>query len=405
LALIATMVAGMLAIAASAPARAQDNGPEIETLMEFPLEDAELPLAPSRVRLLRITVEPGAKSPLHMHPGPEFNLIEEGTFRVLVQGKAPYMQEPGDGTPVAGLTQAPDGEFIMRSGDIVGYMPGTALTFRNSGSKDAVMMAVVILPWGNQHPPGLVWIGQSPSEEELAGVFSQPLGDGFATYLPDGPAVMRLERITLRPGEPIPAFSGPVLLSLEEGSFDFEVTSGAVQVSRTLEGVPQPEAAPGTSFSLAVADAAYFPNGMAEAPRSDNDGELTLLRLTIASTDSAAIATPVAESQGAITIAEPPAPSPTPEPTATPTAAATAQAEAVIEPGATVVVTEDDVRLRSGPTTDSEILGAANQGQVFVITGPSQEGSGYTWWPVEDPNNPAFAGFIAEDFIELQAEE
>jgi hypothetical protein len=195
------------------------------------------------------------------------------------------------------------------------------------------------------------------------------------------------------------------MLSLEDGSFDFTVTAGAVQVSRTAEGAPQPEAEAGTAFSLGVADAAYFPSGMAEAARSENDGELTLLRMTIAPADPAAAATPVAAEVGVIEITEPPTPSPTPEPTATPTPEATEEAAAEIGPGVTVVVIEDDVRVRSGPSTDAEILGSASTGQVFVVTGPAQEGSGFTWWPVEDPNNPGFTGFIAEDFIEVQEEE
>ncbi len=408
LALVAFLTAaGLLVSAAAPPARAQDDaGPRIETLMEFTLEDQELPAAPSFVRLLRITLEPGAKSPLHTHPGPEFNLIETGTFRVLVEGKALFNPREGEGTPETGSAQPPDGEFIMRSDEAIAYMPGTAMTFRNSGSTDAVMLAAVVQPAGNQRPPGLVWVGQAPTDEDLAGLTSQVLGDGVATALPDGQSVLRLERMTLASGQAIPAFNGPVMLSLAEGALEFTVQGGSVQVSRTADDGPRPDAEPGTAFSLEISDAAYFPNGNAEATRSDEEGDLTLLRLTISPVEQEVQASPVAVEPGVIEITTPPQPSPTPEPTVTPTPEATPEPEpAVIEEGATVVVIEDSVRLRSGPSTDTEILGAVDTGQVLVITGPSQDGSGFVWWPVEDPNNPAVSGFIAADFIEVQEDD
>ncbi|MGH2557670.1 MAG: SH3 domain-containing protein [Thermomicrobiales bacterium] len=408
LALVAFLTAaGLLVSAGANPTRAQeDAGPQIETLMEFTLEDQELPAAPSFLRLLRITLEPGAKSPLHTHPGPEFNIIQDGTFRVLVQGKALLNGREGAGTPETGTVQPPDGEFIMRSAEAIAYMPGTAMTFRNSGSSDAVMLAAVVQPAGNQRPPGLVWVGQAPTEEELAGLTSQVLGDGVATALPEGQTVMRLERMTLQPGQAIPAFSGPVMLSLAEGALEFTVQGGSVQVSRTADDGPRPDAELGTAFSLAIGDAAFFPNGNAEAARSNEEGDLILFRLTISTVDQGAQASPVAAEPGVIEITTPPRPSPTPEPTVTPTPEATPEPEpAVIKEGATVVVTEDSVRVRTGPSTDTEIVGAVDTGRVLVVTGPSQEGNDFVWWPVEDPNDPAVAGFIAADFIEVQEEE
>lgn len=399
--------AGLLVTVSAHPARAQeDAGPQIETLMEFTLEGQELPVAPSFVRLLRITLESGAKSPLHTHPGPEFNLIETGTFRVLVEGKALLNPREGSATPESGSAQPPDGEFIMRSDEAIAYMPGTAMTFRNSGSSVAEMLAVVILPAGNQRPPGQVWVGQAPTGEDLAGVSFKVLGDGVATSMPEGQSIMRVERMMLQPGQSIPATSGPVMLSLAEGAFEFVVQSGSVQVSRTADPDPRPDAEPGTAFSLEIGDAAFFPNGNAEAARSDEEGDLVLYRVTISPAEQVAQASPVAQEPGVIEITTPPQPSPTPEPTVTPTPEATPAPEpAQIEEGSTVIVTEDSVRLRSGPSTDTEIVGAVNTGQVLVITGPSQEGEDYVWWPVQDPNNPALAGFIAADFIVLQEED
>lgn len=393
-------------------------------LMGGLLEDNELPVAPSFVRLLRITLEPGAKSPLHTHPGPEFNLIESGTLRVLVQGKALLTRAPREGTPAPVTETPPDGEFVMRRGDAIVYTPGTALTFRNSGSRPAVMLAVVILPAGNQRPPGLVWVGQAPSEEDLQGVSSDVLGDGVATSLPAGQAEVLVERLLLGPGDPIPAYNGPVMISVDDGTLDFEVRAGDVQVSRTADPGPRAEAEIGTAFSLGKGDAAFFPIGMAEAPRSDRDGELQLLRLTIAPTGPSAVATPAPSDLGVIEIAAPPEATPEPtdepedqpaeeptrapddedEPTPAPTEEAEPTPEGIGE-GATVVVIESGVNLRSAPSTDADVVGALEQGQVLVVTGPSEEGSGYVWWPVQDAADPSISGYVAEDFIELQQGE
>jgi mannose-6-phosphate isomerase-like protein (cupin superfamily) len=407
-ALVATLVAGLTVTAWSSPARAaQQSDPQTETLMQFTLEDAELPLAPTFVRLLRITLEPGAKSPLHTHPGPEFNLIESGTFRVLVQGKALWDErESGNGsqaTPTTGPVQPPDGEFVMRAGGSIVYMPGTALTFRNSGSKNAVMLAAVILPAGNQAPPGLVWVGQAPTAEETAGLTSTILGDGVATELPSGQTVVRVERMTLKGGQAIPATAVPTLLSLEKGAFAFTVKDGSVQVSRTADPGPKPDAAIGSNFSLAPGDAAFFPMGNAEIDRSKDKGDLTVLRLTISPASSAAAATPVAGQQGVVEMTAPPTPSPTPEPTVTPTPAASPSPTAKeITEGATVVVTGDTVNLRSGPSTTADVVAQVTKGQVMKVTGPSQQGDNYTWWPVQDVNDASIAGFIASEFIEVQ---
>jgi hypothetical protein len=405
-ALVATLVAGLTVTAWSSPARAaQQSGPQTETLMQFTLEDAELPLAPTFVRLLRITLAPGAKSPLHTHPGPEFNLIESGTFRVLVQGKAllDEREAGSQATPTTGPVQPPDGEFIMRAGGSIAYMPGTALTFRNSGSKDAAMLAAVILPAGNQAPPGLVWVGQAPTAQETAGLTSTILGDGVATELPSGQAIVKVERMTLKSGQAIPATAVPTLLSLEKGSFDFTVKNGSVQVSRTADPGPKPDAALGSNFSLAPGDAAFFPMGNAEIDRSQDKGDLTVLRMTISPATSAAAATPIAGEQGVIEMTAPPTPSPTPEPTATATASASPSPTAKeITEGATVVVTGDTVNLRSGPSTTADVVGQVVKGQVLKVTGPSQQGDSYTWWPVQDVNDASIAGFIASEFIEVQ---
>jgi len=98
-ALALLLVAGTIGALRPVTTTAQDSAEP--PLVSVNLETGELPVAPSFVRLLRITMEPDSLSPLHTHPGPEFNLVEAGTVRVLVQGKALLQRAAVDGAAQA----------------------------------------------------------------------------------------------------------------------------------------------------------------------------------------------------------------------------------------------------------------------------------------------------------------
>ena len=71
--------------------------------------------------------------------------------------------------------------------------------------------------------------------------------------------------------------------------------------------------------------------------------------------------------------------------------------------GATVVVTDSGVRLREGPSTEADIVAELADGQALTVTGPAEEGSGYVWWPVFDPDAPELAGYVAADYLRISA--
>jgi quercetin dioxygenase-like cupin family protein len=70
LALIAPLLA-MLVLGLVGPARAAQETDGASLTIDATLDAGSYPVAPAFVRLLRITLEPGASSPLHTHPGPE----------------------------------------------------------------------------------------------------------------------------------------------------------------------------------------------------------------------------------------------------------------------------------------------------------------------------------------------
>jgi mannose-6-phosphate isomerase-like protein (cupin superfamily) len=378
--------------------------PDSELLLQATLATGEYPVAPAFVRLLRITLEPEASSPLHTHPGPEVALIERGTATVQIGGRA-TVSTPGEtvqeGTPTAGSEAPVNSEFELGEGDQITYMPQTSMTFRNGGSDPLSMLTVVMLPAGHQHPPGITYVNGQPDASAFTGVTPEILGDGIATMLPVGGASITVERFQLDPGEAIPSSESPVMLSLERGVLDFTVVGGKVQVSRSASPGPQADSAPGTEVSMAKEDAIFFPLGMKEVQRDDSDGELVLLRMTIDPTDPSQQPTPTEEGVGEIQIAEVEGtPSAEAAETAEAEPTATATPDTGLGVGDKVQVNSEGVNLRAGPGTDFEVVTQLFTGQVLTITGDSEEAEGYVWWPVELDEDPSVTGYIADEFFD-----
>lgn len=72
---------------------------------------------------------------------------------------------------------------------------------------------------------------------------------------------------------------------------------------------------------------------------------------------------------------------------------------APLEPGATVVVTEDGVRMRAAPSTSAGIIAELSRGTTLTVTGAAEEGDGLTWYPVENPATQQ-AGYVAVDYLQ-----
>lgn len=82
-------------------------------------------------------------------------------------------------------------------------------------------------------------------------------------------------------------------------------------------------------------------------------------------------------------------------------AAGTAPAEPrTFSVGDIVTISEDQVNMRSGPSTNDDIVAILERGDRLVITGESREGSGFTWYPVEVEDS-GDQGFVASHLIEL----
>ncbi len=378
-----------------------------DVLLRTTLADG-LPAAPSLVRLLRITLAPGAAVPMHSHPGPEMNVVESGTLTIEVDGEAILTRAGAAAGPEA-TPPAAGQAFEMGAGDQITFLEGTPFSLRNEGDEPVVLLSTVVLAAGDPRPTGLIWRDGTPTPDALEGVAFHVLGDGAAPTMPGGPATVTLERVDLDAGEPIPAASGPVLLSVVNGGVEFVVRGGSVQVSRTAAPGPQMDAALGVEYRLQPGDALYAPAGLSETPRPQAAGPLTLLRLSLLGTDVPG-ATPAAGVEpGAIEVRAGGAPAagavtPTVTAPAEEDTAATPVSEAAFEAGTTVVVNESGVRLRAEPSTDAEIVTDLDEGTVLLITGPAEAAGDFLWYPVQDAEDPDLTGYVVEDFVDLAEE-
>ena len=97
------------------------------------------------MRLVRITLEPGATSPEHTHPGPEFGRIESGVVTVTVKGPAKFKQRSAK-EAIRSTTPSRTRRRQLDRGDQIYYPAGTPMTFTNKGKEKASILALVILP-------------------------------------------------------------------------------------------------------------------------------------------------------------------------------------------------------------------------------------------------------------------
>ncbi len=415
-----------------------------DVLLQAILEDAGG--QPIELRMLRMTLEPGAKSPWHAHPGLEFGVVESGTLRVQVSGQA--VMRPADAAPDAESQAVPERlDLSLSAGDRIAYAPGTEMTFENVGGEPAVLLAATVFPTGERAPPSASFRGGPPSTEANQGIQSVILGQAIVDAAPPGSVVV-FERLEVDAGGNVAAFPGPVLMALEEGT-----VAGSVRAPGG--GTPGDSTSASTDevqFSLNRGEAAFFSSGMSEAPLG-GDGRIVLLRLGIvpvsqegadpaAQTDEAAptaapaqgSARPIPISTASPTATPTPPPAPTvaatpgrtirtitARPTATPDAAEAPAAEtpAAAEPtvtgdeeaalgvypapGTVMVVNDDDVRIRAEPSLNGAILAGLSAGQLVVVLGEPVDADGYIWYPVQDVVAPELQGWVAAPFLNISA--
>jgi quercetin dioxygenase-like cupin family protein len=414
-----------------------------------PLVDVTLdpmPLAPSFVRLIRITLESGSSIPMRSHPGPKIDRVEAGTLTATVRDENNVAAVSIGGADETGVEAGKD--VAIGAGDVIVLPADTFYAFRNDGDVPVVLLSSILLPAGHQRPPGITYADGEPAANAYDGVTNQILGDGVATALPTAPGRFVIDRVTVTPDQPLAASEDVTLLSNIANGVDITVDGGRVQVSRTVTPGPQRDSAVDSAYTLIGGDGIFFPEGHADI--TVPEGELSFIRLTLTGGPSvasgattgdigtpAAAGTPAVSGAGAITVvlvpsdttgsnatplpmsSRPPReqateapPRPTAAPTATPgatsrptveaTAAADSGTASDFPLGATVETVDVGVNVRAAAASDAEVVLVVDAaGTRFVVIGQPVDAGDFTWIEVQSVDDPSVSGWIAADFLQI----
>jgi quercetin dioxygenase-like cupin family protein/uncharacterized protein YgiM (DUF1202 family) len=368
---------------AASPAASPVAQAEVESTVLMQAGFEEFVPAPMTIRMLRITLAPGATVPMHTHPGPEFDYVESGSLTAVADGDATITRASGDEEAATAEGTA------LEPGDWILYPAGSGMSLANQSDEDVVMLSAVLLPVGSDFPESITYTDGAPTSADFEGVSFTVLGDGLVQELPAGAASVTIDSVVVPAGTDLPASEGVAMYSQVNGNFSFVVDSGAVQVSRTQLQSLQPNAVPGEEFTLEPGDAAFFPTGVAAATRAGEDQPLELLRLTLAPDAG------LAEDPAALTFTAGSATAG--DATGGPETDESAEAAAT---GALVTTNSENINLRAEPSTSAEVVDQLAAGIELEVIGGPQEAEDYTWYQVRVTAEGGSEGWIASDFID-----
>ena len=137
------------------PAAGDEEAPPEGVTFEF-LGGAEtdvLPSSPAGIALVRITLAPGASFPAEPDdPAIALVVIEAGAITFNIEAPVTVLHPAGNEEPTAEDFEAfPAGQdFTMNVGDSTLFPASTAGEVRNDGTEDAVLLAALIEPNGEE---------------------------------------------------------------------------------------------------------------------------------------------------------------------------------------------------------------------------------------------------------------
>ena len=417
---------GSTAQDATAPEASTATTPQVDVVID------PMPLAPSFVRLIGITLQPGSSIPMRSHPGPKIDRVASGTLTAVVRDEGNLASVTLGGAAPAAVTAGED--VSLAAGDVIVLPVDTFYAFRNDGTEPVTLLSTIMLPAGHQRPPGITYADGEPAANAYDGVTNQILGDGVATALPASPGRFMIDQVTVSLDQPLAASSEVTMLSNRTNGLEITTDSGRVQVSRTVSPGPQRDSGSGSAYTLVSGDGLFFPEGHGEITVPDGEIQFTRMTLTGGETvdsgaSTGAEGTPGVSGVGSISIVTVPAvstdPNLTPLPatsrspraaaTATPTEPIDAPTEAAVEPtvaagtgaiesfsiGATVATTDVAVNIRSDPAADAEVVLTADAaGSQFVVIGEAVDADGITWVPVQSLDDTSISGWVSADLLQ-----
>jgi quercetin dioxygenase-like cupin family protein len=99
-----------------------------------------------QILLLRVTLQPGAEFPAHIHPGALVISVQSGDFTfVVISGEADATRAVATGTPEPAETLAAGQEEVFHAGDAIFEQAGVVHTAKNNGSTPAVVLVAGVV--------------------------------------------------------------------------------------------------------------------------------------------------------------------------------------------------------------------------------------------------------------------
>lgn len=233
---------------------------------------ADVPPAPAIMALIRLSYAPGASFDAPAYPGPVLGVIESGTVTAHASAPVTVRRAAEVATPTAAPTVTAD--ITLEPGDTILTVPGTSVTYRNTGSTTAVALITGVVP------ATFPLTATYPS-----GVTADLLAAGVATATPTAPAALVMVRDTLAAGASQPPSepdAGPLLAYVDHGTLGYTPTKGTSQITRAGSlGTPAAAATPGAEMTLAQGDSVFEQTGTVSGVRNTGSGPASVILVTL----------------------------------------------------------------------------------------------------------------------------
>lgn len=197
---------------------------------------------PMTIGLARVILRSGAAAWAETPGGVRILYIESGAVEVatMTREDAREFLETG-----VGMTSTPRNtrEFVLRSGTAMPFGSIGIASIRNTGRRTAVLLDAAVY---SEEPRPIMRAFTSDD-----GLSFQLLAHASLAAIPEAPAAVTLERVSLDPGAAMPSSSraGCALVYLESGSIELSHQAGEVASARAAAAAPY--ALPGSLQALA----------------------------------------------------------------------------------------------------------------------------------------------------------
>ena len=273
----------------------------VETLGRTVVEG--VPVAPYRLGLVRLTLEPSAAIPELFARGPVFLLVESGTLVVRVD-QPTLVQRPGHAAGPVREELLAAGAIVLSPGERIALVADTGYALHSIGNEAAVVLSAAALVGDGSITNR--WVRARPLDEILftatapeyvaqtsaptpwpPGVRSELIAEGIITTRPAPSATLELARLTLPSHAALPIHDTPgaELLVVETGSgiVDLVAGDGAIrpQTDASLARISRHGGSSAHGPRVSPGGSAVLQPGSSAGVRNAGEEPLVLLILTV----------------------------------------------------------------------------------------------------------------------------